>query len=88
MNLYNILNLLIGILLLTYGILNINISQAPENLEDITNLYGKTFCIKVDQYNKKSKTSINNAFALMVVANLSGVLLILTSLLNYILQKK
>lgn len=88
MNLYNILNLLIGVLLLTYGILNINISQAPEHLEDIPNIYGKTYCVKVDQYNKKSKTSINNAFSLMVVANLSGILLIVSSIINYILQKK
>jgi hypothetical protein len=41
-----------------WSIININISQAPKDLESIPDLLGKTFCLRADKYTQQSVSSI------------------------------
>lgn len=76
----------IGVLLIVYSSLNIAISPPPDNLTDIPNQYGKTFCLPITAISGTSeegvaetKKKINNAYALVILALISGIFLVLSS---------
>ena len=81
-NFREIIFFLLGLLLIIYASLNINISSPPSDLKDIPNNYGKTFCIKINTADvpfEKNRQIIQNAFILEMIAMASGILLILLS---------
>ena len=43
----NLILLILGCLLLAFGSLNITMSEAPENIEEITQNYGQTYAMKI-----------------------------------------
>jgi hypothetical protein len=76
----------LGILLIVYSSMNIAISPAPDNLSDIPNQYGKTFCMPIGAISGTSeegvattKKKMNNAYALVILSLISGIFLILIS---------
>lgn len=76
-----------GILLISFSAVNVKISHAPANIDDITQETDKTYCIKVknvesgpDNMKKEITDSCNNAYILMVLSFTIGVFLVLISL--------
>lgn len=82
-----IFSLTLGILLIIYSTMNIGISPAPQNLSDIPNQYGKTYCLPIQSISPTSeegqeliRTKTNNAFILMVLSLVGGIFLVIASL--------
>ena len=74
--------LVLGILLTYYGFLNVSISSAPDNINDITQKYNNTYAIKVlpntdspDQI-QIVKDNMNNAHSLMILSIVAGLYII------------
>ena len=66
--------------------MNISCSPPPDNLSDIPNQYGKTFCMPIGAISGTSeegvaitKKKMNNAYALVILSLVSGIFLILIS---------
>jgi len=75
-----------GVLLIVYASVNIAISPAPDKISDIPNQYGKTFCMPIgaisgtsEQGVQDTKNKMNNAYALVILALVSGIFLVLIS---------
>ena len=76
----------LGILLIVYSSLNISISPSPEDIVDIPNQFGKTFCMPITSISPTSqegidqmKSKMNNAYALMILSLVGGIFLVLVS---------
>ena len=74
--------LVLGILLTYYGFLNVSVSCAPDNINDITQKYNNTYAIKVlpntdspDQI-KIVKDNMNSAHSLMILSIVAGLYII------------
>jgi len=81
-NFREIVFFILGLLLIIYASLNINISPPPTDLSNIPENYGKTFCIKINTIDvpfEKNRQIIQNAFILEMIAMASGILLVLLS---------
>lgn len=80
----------LGILLIVYSSINIAISPAPQNLSDIPNQYGKTFCMPIGAISGTSgeegiaetKKKMNHAYALVILSLVSGIFLVLISFMG------
>lgn len=86
-----IIIMLIGIALLYFGILNINISPPPKNLNDIKSQFNKIYCLPVTRLDVTSeeqsiKNTANNGYRLMLTSVIGGFLLIILDLFM-IIQK-
>lgn len=87
MNIFTLLILFfLGILLTYFGFLNVSLTAAPENVDDILQKYNNTYAIKVlpstDNPDQKKiiQQNMNNANRLMILAIISGLYLITFSL--------
>ena len=83
MNVFTLSVLLVfGILLTYYGFLNVSVSCAPDNINDITQKYNNTYAIKVlpntdspDQI-QIVKDNMNSAHNLMILSIVAGLYII------------
>ena len=80
-----IIIMVIGIALLYFGIININISPPPKDLNEIQSQFNKTYCLPVTRLDatsedKSIRDAANNAYRLMVASVISGFLLIVLDL--------
>lgn len=83
MNIFTLSVLLVlGILLTYYGFLNVSVSCAPDNINDITQKYNNTYAIKVlpntdspDQV-QIVKDNMNSAHSLMILSIVAGLYII------------
>jgi len=83
MNIFTLSVLLVfGILLTYYGFLNVSVSCAPDNINDITQKYNNTYAIKVlpntdspDQI-QIVKDNMNSAHNLMILSIVAGLYII------------
>ena len=80
-----IIIMVIGIALLLFGILNINISPPPKDLNEIQSQFNKVYCIPVTRLDSTSeeqsiRNAANNGYRLMVTSIICGFLLIVLDL--------
>ena len=90
----NLILLILGCLLLAFGSLNITMSEAPENIEEITQNYGKTYAMKITPISDtpedtagEIKLSTKNAHVLMILSLIAGIYLIFYSLFEILICK-
>lgn len=79
-NIHTILIFAVGILLVIVASMNINISPPPQDINDIPNNYGKTYCLKVQTRandDLEQKNVVNNGYILMLSSLICGLFLIL-----------
>lgn len=83
---------ILSILLIIYGFLNIKISPAPKNINNLLSNINQIYCIEVPKLNERDNNkvieTINNAYRLMVISILSGFLLFLLSIYMFIIKIK
>lgn len=82
-----IILLILGVLFITYATLNLSLSYAPENLNEIPQNYGKTYAIQVttaSDNSQETKDNIirttSNATTLMLLSMVGGLYLVLFSI--------
>jgi len=86
---------ILSILLIVFATMNRNISPPPSNLQNTTENYGKIYCIPVSRLDISDLTesqdvniTMNRAYQLMVVSFVSGILLLVLSLIMTYLKMK
>lgn len=80
-----IITLVLSILLLTFGFLNINISPAPEDINNLTSSFSHSYVLPVSRLDKNYeekyiRSTINNGYRLMIFSIISGVVLFLLTI--------
>lgn len=93
MNIFTLLILFfLGILLTYFGFLNVSLTAAPDNVDDILQKYNNTYAIKVlpntdspDQ-KKNIQQNMNNANRLMILSIISGLYLITFSIFEAVMM--
>ena len=90
----NLILLVLGCLLIAFGSLNITMSEAPENIDQITQNYGNTYAMKITPISDSPedtvaeiKTSTKNAHILMVLSLVAGIYLVFYSLFEILICK-
>ena len=78
--------LVVSILLITFGFLNINISPAPDNLNNLTSSFSHSYVLPITRLDKNYeekyiRTTINNGYRLMVVSIVGGFVLLLLDII-------
>lgn len=88
MNLYFLLKyiviIVVGCLLIAYASLNLTMSVAPSNVDELVQNYGRTYALKItpvtdtpEQTQQQIRISSTNAYILVILALISGIYLVI-----------
>jgi len=70
----------VGILLIIFASLNMSISPPPQNIDDISTNYNKTYCVLVESVvsnnSSKQRRAMQNAYILVLLSLFSGIFLV------------
>lgn len=90
----NVVLLVMGCLLVAYASINITLSPAPADINEMVQNYDKTYALKItpindstDETKAEIEISTKNAYILMILAMISGIYLIIYSLSEILICK-